>query len=163
MIKLNLSLPIKNKVFKITNLLFFSKNKLIAIVKGTILIFLISLVFAYIRSFIPIETNTNTEGINNRIDFNLFRIIMPLLFSPIIEELIFRKWIPDMFEDILGRIKIVLLSNLLFSIFHLDIYFIPYLANGLIYSLYYENTKDIRVSIVIHVFYNMVVFLTTYY
>lgn len=144
------------------NVLLFNKNKCIAAIQGTILVLIISLLFAYIRGFLPFESKPNIKSINTGIAANIYRVLLPLLLSPIIEELIFRKWIPNAFQDVLGRKRTILFSNLLFAFFHLDVYFLPYLANGLIYSLYYEKTKDLKVSITMHILYNMSVFLITF-
>ncbi|WMX58508.1 CPBP family intramembrane glutamic endopeptidase [Peribacillus sp. R9-11] len=152
-----------NSSIKLTNTLLFNQNKLITVILGTILILAISLLLAYLRSFFPFETSTNTKGINERIDANILRILSPLLLSPIIEEFIFRKWIPNAFQEVLGRKKTIVLSNMIFAIFHLDLYFLPYLANGLIYALYYEKTNDLKVPIIMHVLYNVTVFLATFY
>ncbi|WP_430176380.1 CPBP family intramembrane glutamic endopeptidase [Peribacillus simplex] len=160
--KLNLIFQSKIKIFKLVNTILFKQNKLISILIGTILTLIISLLLAYLRSFFPCVTNANSEGINARIDANILNIVTPLLLAPIIEEYIFRKWLPNVFQDILGRKKSIVLSNIIFSILHLDLYFFPYLANGLIYSLYYERTRDIKVPIIMHISYNVMVFLATF-
>ncbi|MBT2606714.1 CPBP family intramembrane metalloprotease [Bacillus sp. ISL-53] len=160
---MNLILQSKIKIFKLTNTILFNQNKLITIYLGTILILILSLMLAYLRSFFPFGTNTNTEGINDQIGANMLRVVSPLLLAPIIEEFIFRKWIPNVFQEILGRKKTIVLSNIVFTIFHLDLYFFPYLVNGLLYSLYYEKTRDIKVPIIMHISYNVMVFLATFF
>lgn len=129
--------------------------------KGSILIVIVSLISAYIRAFLPFETNSNIEGINEGIQANILRILLPLLLSPILEEWIFRKWIPNTFQEVMERKKVIILSNLIFTMLHLDIYFFPYLINGLIYSWYYEKMKDLRVPIIMHITYNLFVFFIT--
>ncbi|WP_411230463.1 CPBP family intramembrane glutamic endopeptidase [Niallia taxi] len=90
-------------------------------------------------------------------------MLVPLLVGPILEELIFRKWIPNTFQDVLGRKRSVIFSNLLFSMLHFDWFIITYFANGLIYSYFYDKSKDIKVSIIIHILYNLCVFLLTFF
>ncbi|WP_408068419.1 CPBP family intramembrane glutamic endopeptidase [Virgibacillus halodenitrificans] len=102
------------------------------------------------------------NNINAAIDGKLLWIVFPLLISPIIEELVFRKWIPNAFQESIGRKGSILFSNILFAFFHFDLYFLPYLFNGLIYSYFYDKTKDIKVPIVIHIIYNFIVFLLTF-
>lgn len=162
MIRLNLIFQSKVKIFKLPHTILFNQNKLITIFLGTILILIISLILSYLRIFLPFVTNTNTEGINERIDANILSVISPILLGPIIEEFIFRKWVPNVFQEILGRKKTIILSNIIFTILHLDLYFLPYLANGLIYSLYYEKTRDLKVPIIMHISYNVTVFLATF-
>lgn len=140
-------------------MIFFSKNKIITCIKGTLLVITVSLVFAYIGSLLPLESGGTAAEINEGIKANLLLLLLPLLVSPIVEELIFRKWIPAAFQEVLGRRKVILLSNVLFAMFHLDPYFIPYLANGLIYAWYYEKTGDLKVPIAIHISYNLTVFI----
>lgn len=106
--------------------------------------------------------SANTENINVLIEGNYTRIVLPLLLSPILEELIFRKWIPNAFQDFIGRKGSVIFSNSLFAFFHFDLFFIPYLLNGFVYSCIYEKTNDIRFPILTHILYNLFVFLITF-
>lgn len=145
----------------VITLLILNRNKFVILLKGVSSVLIISMILAYFRSIIPIETQNNASNINAGINSYSLRAILPLLLSPIVEEWIFRKWLPNTFQDVIGRKRAVILSNVLFSLFHLDIYFIPYLANGLIYSWFYERTKDLRIPIIMHILYNIIVFLTT--
>lgn len=142
-------------------MLVFDKNKFFTVIKGAAFVIAINLSIAYFRSFFPISVE-NTNVINKNIEHNFIRLVLPLLLSPVLEELIFRKYIPYMFEDVLGRNKIIFLSNIIFSFVHLDIFFFPYFINGLIYSWFYETTKDIKVPIFIHINYNTFIFVMTY-
>ena len=135
------------------------KNRQLTCFVGTILILTVSLIFAYFKSLVPFEMHSTANDINENIKINPYLLLLPLLFSPVVEELIFRKWIPAAFQDELGRGKVIVLSNILFACFHLDPFFIPYLANGLIYSWYYEKTGDLKIPIAIHIFYNLLVFI----
>ncbi len=109
----------------------------------------------------PISVES-TNIINANIELNFIRLVLPLFLSPLVEELIFRKYIPYMFEDILGKIKAIFFSNIIFSFMHLDPFFLPYLINGLIYSYFYKAAKDIKVPIFTHINYNIFVFVMTY-
>ncbi|WP_082035128.1 CPBP family intramembrane glutamic endopeptidase [Caldibacillus thermoamylovorans] len=137
-------------------------NKVKLVIIGTLIIIFVSFLFSYIKTIFTISS-TNTSHINDGIDQNLLRLIIPLFISPILEEYIFRKWLPSAFDDIFGRRNIIILSNILFAFFHFDVFFVPYFVNGLIYSYFYEKTSDIRISIAIHIIYNYFVFILTFH
>ncbi|APC50361.1 hypothetical protein BME96_18945 (plasmid) [Virgibacillus halodenitrificans] len=138
------------------------KTHIIFIMQGAIIVTIISLFFSYMATLFPVSDSENMNNINAAIDGKLLWIVFPLLISPIIEELVFRKWIPNAFQESIGRKGSILFSNILFAFFHFDLYFLPYLFNGLIYSYFYDKTKDIKVPIVIHIIYNFIVFLLTF-
>lgn len=142
-------------------MILINKKKITITVRGILILLTVSLLLAYVRKYLPIDTSQNTAHINREINSNLLKVIFPLFLSPIAEEWIFRKWIPNTFQDVVGRKQIIVLSNILFSLFHFDLYFIPYLINGLIYSWYYERTKDLRIPITMHIVYNLFVLLVT--
>lgn len=139
-------------------------KKVLIVIKGAILTIAISLVFSYLRSFALVQTRSNSDTINLGISKNFIKIVIPLIVSPVLEEYIFRKWIPYIFMNIFDRSVYlsILLSNVIFSLAHFDSYFLPFFANGLLYSFYYEKTKDIKIPISIHMLYNIFVFLVTY-
>lgn len=141
----------------------FKQNKTLLIFEGAFAVLVVSVLLSLIKTQLFTESMANTETINAQIDRNLLLILLPLLFSPIIEEFIFRKWLPAAFDDVIGRKGAILFSNCLFALFHLDIFFLPYLVNGLIYALFYEKTKDIKVPIFMHIVYNLCVFLFTFF
>ena len=95
------------------------RKKFFVVLQGIITIMVSSLIFAYINSLFFVEESTNTEGINAAIEDNYIRVILPLLLSPVLEELIFRKWIPNTFQDFIGRKGSIIFSNSLFAFFHL--------------------------------------------
>lgn len=138
-----------------------SNNKILLILRGLVAILIVSSILTFIKSLIPIETANNTANINKGIELNFLKILVPLLVGPILEELIFRKWIPNTFQDVLGRKGSVIFSNLLFSVLHFDWFIITYFANGLIYSYFYNKSNDIKVPITMHIMYNFIVFLIT--
>lgn len=136
------------------------KNKLLTILIGFVTVFTVSVLITYISSLFAVESNLSSN-INLNIRDNWWRIILPLLLSPILEELIFRKWMPNTFDDITSRLNIIVLSNIIFALLHFDT-FIPYFINGIIYSYFYEKTNDIKITIAIHILYNLSVFLLTF-
>lgn len=138
------------------------KEKSLVVLQGTIVVMIISLITAYISSLFFMGESVNTENINASIEINYIKLIFPLLLSPILEELIFRKWIPNAFQDYIGIKGSIFFSNSLFAFFHFDLFFLPYLLNGLVYSYIYEKTNDIKIPIITHILYNLFVFLITF-
>jgi len=140
-----------------------SKYKLYIALKGLTVILLIGNILAIIKGFIPIEPTSNISHVNKDIGSNYFNVLIAFLIIPIIEEWIFRKFIPDTFQDIVGRKKIIIFSNLLFSFLHFDWFIVSYFTNGLIYSWAYEKTEDLKIPILIHSMWNIYVYIISIY
>lgn len=132
------------------------------ILEGLVVVIVVSLLFAYIRSIMSIGMTEATINTNSQISVNLFGMLIPFVIAPVFEEVLFRKLLPETIEEIFGGIISVLISNLLFAFFHMDIFFLPYLVNGLIYSWYYKKTNSIYIPIAIHSLYNLFVFSLTF-
>ncbi|MFP7474289.1 CPBP family intramembrane glutamic endopeptidase [Niallia taxi] len=137
-----------------------SKYKMYIVLKGFASILFLGSILAIIKGSLPIEPISNTSEVSEGIERNYFRMLTPLLIIPIVEEWIFRKFIPDTFQDIVDRKKIVVFSNLLFAFLHFDWFFISYFINGLIYSWAYEKTNNLMIPIIIHSMWNTFVYLT---
>lgn len=139
---------------------FYSKNKNIylkSIFLGVLLTLTVSITFSIIGSLIGIKLG-NAQEVNQTLLLNPIRIIIPLILSPLVEELIFRKWLVLFLANLTNMKQGIILSNLLFAFLHFDIIFIPYFLNGLIYSKYYVKTSKIYVSIMIHMTHNLMIF-----
>ncbi|MDT3497392.1 CPBP family intramembrane metalloprotease [Bacillus toyonensis] len=117
-----------------------------------------SLFFSYIKGYFGIDTG------NAKVELNIFYLIVPLLIAPVIEEWIFRKFLPlgigTLFERI-NRTKAIIIANGIFAAVHFDWFFFPYFINGCLYAWSYEKTRDIKVPIVAHISFNSFVFLAT--
>ncbi|ACQ45921.1 MULTISPECIES: CPBP family intramembrane glutamic endopeptidase [Bacillus] len=122
-----------------------------------------SLFFFYIKGYFGIDTG-NAEQVNAKVELNIFYLIVPLLIAPVIEECIFRKFLPlgigTLFERI-NRTTAIIIANGIFAAVHFDWFFFPYFVNGCLYAWSYEKTRDIKVPIVAHVTFNSFVFLAT--
>ncbi|NKX13223.1 CPBP family glutamic-type intramembrane protease [Bacillus cereus] len=122
-----------------------------------------SLFSSYIKGYFGIDTG-NVEQVNAKVELNIFYLIVPLLIAPVIEEWIFRKFLPlgigTLFERI-NRTIAIIISNGIFAAVHFDWFFFPYFVNGCLYAWSYEKTRDIKVPIVAHVIFNSFVFLAT--
>lgn len=122
-----------------------------------------SLFFSYIKSYFGIDTG-NAEQVNAKVELNIFYLIVPLLIAPVIEEWIFRKFLPlgigTLFERI-NRTTAILIANGIFAAVHFDWFFLPYFVNGCLYAWSYEKTMHMKVPIAAHVTFNSFVFLAT--
>ncbi|WP_033708630.1 CPBP family intramembrane glutamic endopeptidase [Bacillus cereus] len=137
------------------------KGKWVLIATG--LAVLSSLLFTYIKASLSIGTG-NAENVNQKIEINLFYVLIPVLVAPIIEEFIFRKILPLGLENLFERINrttAIIIANGIFAAVHFDWFFFPYFVNGCLYAWSYEKTKDLKVPMLAHISYNAFVFLVT--
>ncbi|AAW31041.1 probable protease (plasmid) [[Bacillus thuringiensis] serovar konkukian str. 97-27] len=130
---------------------------------ATVLAILSSLLFSYIKASLSIGTG-NVANVNQKIEINLFYVLIPVLVAPVIEEFLFRKILPIGLEKLLDRINrttAIIIANGIFAAVHFDWFFFPYFVNGCLYAWSYEKTKDLKVPMLAHILYNLFVFLTT--
>jgi len=107
-------------------------------------------------------TVSTNETINRTIldAYFIFAIINLCLLAPMIEEIVFRL----SFNGIKNKYIFVAITALLFAFLHvlpdLDnlrvLFFFPYLALGLTFSLSFIRTKNIFSSIVVHIWHNAI-------
>ncbi|MDV2581641.1 CPBP family intramembrane glutamic endopeptidase [Alkalibacillus haloalkaliphilus] len=102
----------------------------------------------------------NTQSIMEIIDANIWFIILPIVFAPILEEIIFRKII---FGELYKRTNFIIagiISALIFAAVHMDFTFIlTYTAMGFAFAYLYVKTKRIIVPIIAHMAMNAIVVL----
>lgn len=130
---------------------------------ATVLAILSSLLFSYIKASLSIGTG-NVANVNQKIEINLFYVLIPVLVAPVIEEFLFRKILPLGLEKLLDRINrtiAIIIANGIFAAVHFDWFFFPYFVNGCLYAWSYEMTKDLKVPMLAHISYNAFVFLAT--
>jgi membrane protease YdiL (CAAX protease family) len=130
---------------------------------ATVLAILSSLLFSYIKASLSIGTG-NVANVNQKIEINLFYVLIPVLVAPVIEEFLFRKILPIGLEKLLDRINrttAIIIANGIFAAVHFDWFFFPYFVNGCLYAWSYEKTKDLKVPMLAHISYNAFVFLAT--
>ncbi|MDF9524579.1 CPBP family intramembrane metalloprotease [Bacillus cereus] len=130
---------------------------------ATVLSILSSLLFSYIKASLSIGTG-NVANVNQKIEINLFYVLIPVLVAPVIEEFLFRKILPLGLEKLLDRINrttAIIIANGIFAAVHFDWFFFPYFVNGCLYAWSYEKTKDLKVPMLAHISYNAFVFLAT--
>ena len=104
---------------------------------------------------IPNNDLTITHSISKNFIISCFYLI---LYSPIIEELIFRQNLRKAFNN---DIVFILVSSILIGIFYLiynnlNIFFISYYLVGLFLSFLYSKTNNIILNIIARVIYNLI-------
>lgn len=126
---------------------------LLVIASGAFL-FLMNLALAPLFKIIG-NTNVSTQlQVVKRVPVAF--IIYALLIGPILEELLFRGYVQNMF-NIDPRINI-LLSAVIFGLMHVSndpIYFISKVVIGLILGFVYWKTRNIKASILVHLINNL--------
>ncbi len=86
--------------------------------------------------------------------------ILPLLYAPFMEEIIFRKILIDGLRGKIGIVLAVVVSSLLFGLAHFEpTHLLVYTTMGLILSIVYVKTGRIVVTMLAHFFMNMFVLL----
>jgi len=129
---------------------------------GIFLAYLAQFVAASIEMFVlNIEPGSeNTADIMNVINASTIFLLIPAIFAPILEELLFRKII---FGSLYKRINFfwaAILSSLAFGVIHLDLtHLLIYTGMGLVFSYLYVKTKTIIVPILVHMGMNTITVL----
>lgn len=129
-------------------------KKFLTIMAGLFLIYLNAMFFSAIENFLF------KPGVNySPIPVTLGIVIRSVLIMPILEELIFRKWLLNLFYKKWGFWEGSCVSSFLFAILHLDLFFSPYFVNGMIYCYVKEKNGKLIYSIFLHSIYNASVLL----
>ena len=122
-----------NKV-KFFSLLFF-KLFLLGIV--SIMVFTI----LYNSFFNPFSQNDQNMTV---ISFSTFRLLRSILLTPLVEEVIFRLGIQNLFKQLSkSNIVAILFTSLIFAFAHNDTMFFPYFFNSIVYGLLYVKSGNL--------------------
>lgn len=97
------------------------------------------------------------EKMRTLIDF------MAIVEAPIFEELLFRKLLMHLFfqnrKGLVSELAFILISSFIFAFAHDSSFganfFLAYMISGLIYSISYRISKDVRVPILVHMISNL--------
>lgn len=90
-------------------------------------------------------------------------ILVPAIFAPILEELIFRKIIFGSIYQRTNFFVAAIISSLVFALVHADFtHTLVYTAMGLVFAFLYVKTKRIIVPIFAHMAMNTLVVVTQY-
>ncbi len=123
---------------------------------------IVALVVEYLLSFIvPIKVNRQLSFLFNinYIAMVSISILYITLYSSIIEEIAIRGFLWSIMErDGINIIIILILTSLLYSVFHLSLYKFPGLfVQGMLFGILRIKTKRIGSSVIAHITINLVV------
>lgn len=135
-----------------------------------IIIYLIGVLLMIIgNTIISKITNQSLSGneieIRERItNYPLIMIFSTIIYAPIIEEIIFRKSIKNIFKN---KYLFIIISGLIFGILHIAnfkdlneiLYSIPYIIMGLDFAYIYYKTNNIFTTITFHFFHNLILLI----
>lgn len=102
----------------------------------------------------------NTQQIMDMIQDAAVFLIIPAIFAPILEELIFRKIIFGSLYKKMNFFWAAIISSFIFGVIHMDLtHLLVYTGMGLVFSFLYVRTKTIVVPIIVHMGMNTFVVL----
>lgn len=167
---------------KLNDLILNKQKYIIIIVFGFIVMLVASLASSFILELLGVtETSENQEALNMLLEGTLFDKIalfsFAVLFVPLIEELVFRKAILDMFHfepkindgskkckilKVTFAITAVLISSLTFGLIHVMsgdfIQIIYYAGLGVVLGvIYLLSNKNILIPVTVHFMLNLMV------
>lgn len=137
-----------------------------SIVYGILIMYIVSYVVSLISTILTSESSANQEGIDSMLTSPLGYILLFFIIGvigPVIEELVFRKSVFQVFKN---DVICILISSVGFGMIHmlgqldlkpLDFFavLLPYVSSGLVFScLYVKNNRNIIVPIACHIFNN---------
>ncbi|MFG6150380.1 CPBP family intramembrane glutamic endopeptidase [Halobacillus sp. B23F22_1] len=109
---------------------------------------------------IPAGSENTMDLMNVARESPLF-ILLPVVFAPITEEIIFRKVIFGQMYKRFNFLLAVLVSSLVFGAFHMDFkHMLVYFSMGVVFAFLYVRTKSIITPIVAHMAMNSFVVIS---
>jgi len=146
------------------------KNNYKKYISKYIIIYLIGVLLMIIgNTIISKITNQSLSGneieIRERItNYPLIMIFSTIIYAPIIEEIIFRKSIKNIFKN---KYLFIIISGLIFGILHITnfkdlneiLYSIPYIIIGLDFAYIYYKTNNIFTTITFHFCHNLILLI----
>jgi membrane protease YdiL (CAAX protease family) len=116
-----------------------------------------------ISTLSPLALPENEQAIRESLKVSpLFIAFSSVISAPIIEEILFRKTLFDIFKN---KKIFVVVSGLIFGSFHIIgvattlaswLYVIPYAALGMAFAYSYVKTKNLLTPMCLHAFHNLV-------
>jgi len=116
-----------------------------------------------ISTLSPISLPENEQAVREALKLSpLFIAFSSVINAPIIEEILFRKTLFDVFKN---KKIFIIFSGLLFGSFHIIgvatslaswLYVIPYAALGMAFAYSYVKTKNLLTPICLHAFHNFI-------
>lgn len=143
---------------------FFPSKDIIIIIATVVAIFIGQSLMLIISQQLNLDISSdNTKEITELASMNKWFIFIPLLYAPIMEELIFRK---IFIAELPWRLPLparIIFSSVLFSLFHGELtHFHVYMSVGLILGFVYYKTKRLIIPITAHFILNLVVLLVQF-
>ncbi len=132
---------------------------------------LISLIAIFAISFIYVFVMNSVFGIEapaskievlvkNRSISTTILLIVVAFIAHVIEEVFFRGFLYSAFKKNWGVLPALLLSSILFSVVHLQLYsFVPLMIIGWLLAYIFEKTKSLFPAIFLHGVYNLILIL----
>ena len=119
---------------------------------------------AYIESLFGIKSaSENTMSLMEIARRAPIFILIPVIFAPILEEIIFRKIVFGSIYKRTNFLIAVVISALVFGLFHFDItHLFVYFAMGVVFAFLYVKTNRIITPIIAHMAMNLLVVLTQF-
>lgn len=149
------------KDFKVNYKKYISNNIIIYLL-GILLMFIVNIIISKI-------TNQSLSGNEIRIreyikEYPLFVVFSAIIYSPLIEELIFRKSIRNIFKN---KYLFIIISGLIFGLLHITdptdineiLYSIPYILMGIDFAYIYYKTNNIFTTITFHFCHNLILLI----
>ena len=136
------------------------KGMLLAIAGG-----IISFIFAYIISRIVKSNGFDIMTATLRSKLAILLILGVVVVGPIVEELCFQGGIQKGIFKRLNPWISILLTAIIFAIFHnadLDIFFLDKVLDGIIFGYVYQKTDDIKMPILSHSILNFLITVFAY-
>lgn len=136
---------------------YLSKYVLVYMV-GVILMGIINIILTKITK---IELSGNEEGIRILIkEVPLYMFFSTVIYAPIIEELIFRKSIRNIFKN---KYIFIIISGVIFGVLHISdfsnineiLFGIPYIIMGIDFAYIYYKTNNIFTTMSFHMIHNL--------
>lgn len=121
-----------------------------------------------ISCFSPSGTATNEESIRLLLKSSWLATISISIFAPVIEELVWRQSLYDVFKN---KTAYVIISGVVFGALHVllnpitsfvdVLYLIPYCSMGIAFAYTQYKTKNVIVSITMHIIHNSLNVIST--
>lgn len=136
---------------------YLSKYVLVYMV-GVILMGIINILLTQITK---IELSGNEEGIRILIkEVPIYMFFSTVIYAPIIEELIFRKSIRNIFKN---KYIFIIISGVIFGVLHISdfsnineiLFGIPYIIMGIDFAYIYYKTNNIFTTMSFHMIHNL--------
>lgn len=138
------------------NLKLFSYSFFKIFIYGLVAIILFTISYNFIAT--PVSQNKHNV---TAIPLSNFRILRMIILSPLIEEVIFRLGIQNLFKRISkSNLVAILFTSLIFAYGHNDTIILPYLFNSLVYGfLYVKSGNSFKMPFLLHTSNNLISYL----